>query len=200
MDLPVEAYSVNYQANRKSAIGNRQCLAFVLHRLASLLEHFAVPDKAGARIGGQLKVLRQLEAVRRAGLLTEGAEHTTRRIENELVENFLAARLARHDDFDVHGYDIYAIFRTGQRAKITGDTQRVVRFRVHVQPRGAVKSRRHVRTHRRILLSVNALSRDRVFGRQRTQVEFQGQAESFQKVGHEEAFQLLRKRRFGNGN
>ena len=105
--------------NRQSAIGNS--LAFVLDRLPALFKHFAVPDKAGARIGRQLKVLGQLEAVRRAGLLTEGAEHATRRIENEFIEDLLAARLAGHDDFDVHGNDVDAIFRTGQRAKVTGD-------------------------------------------------------------------------------
>ena len=32
------------------------------------------------------------------------------------------------------------------------------------------------------------------------QIEFQGQPEAFQKIGHEEAFQLLRERWFRNGN
>ena len=157
----------------------RHQLRFVLHRLASLLEHLAVPDKAGARIGGQLKVLGQLETISWAGLLTESAEHAARRIEDELVENFFAPRLAGHDDLDIHGNDVDAIFGTGQRAKITGDAKRVVRFRIHVQPRRAVKTRRHVRANRRILLSVNSLPRNRILGGQRTQIEFQGQAESF---------------------
>src|SRR6266446_965623 len=105
--------------NRSKREPNR--LRLVLNRFSSLLQHLAVPDKAGARIGGQLKVLSQFETISWAGLLTESAEHAARRIEDELVENFLAARLPGHDDFHVHGYDVDAIFGTGQRAQITGD-------------------------------------------------------------------------------
>src|SRR6267143_1853995 len=104
----------------------------VLNRFSALLKHLAVPDKAGARIGGQLKVLGQLETISWAGLLTKSAEHAARCIEDELVENFFAARFAGHHDFDVHGNNVDAIFRTGQRAKITGNAQRVVCFRIHV--------------------------------------------------------------------
>ena len=45
--------------NRQSPIGND--LARVLNRFAALLEHFAIPDEACARIGRQFEVLRQFQ-------------------------------------------------------------------------------------------------------------------------------------------
>src|SRR5258706_14649948 len=96
--------------NRSKRKPNR--LSFVLNCLPALLQHLAVPDKAGARIGGQLKVLSQFETISWAGLLTESAEHAARRIEDELVENFLAARLPGHADFHVHGYIVEPFCRT----------------------------------------------------------------------------------------
>jgi len=44
--------------NRQSPIGN--ALARICHCLSTLLEHFAVPDETGARVGGEFEVLRQL--------------------------------------------------------------------------------------------------------------------------------------------
>src|SRR5437764_6830971 len=55
--------------------GLQTCLCFVLDRLASLLQHLAIPDEAGARVGGEFKVLRQFETRGRARLLAERAEH-----------------------------------------------------------------------------------------------------------------------------
>src|ERR1044072_1467130 len=69
-------------------------LSFELPRLAPLLKHLAVPDEAGARVGGELELLRQLKAGRGASLLTERAEHAARGVEDELVEHLLLARLA----------------------------------------------------------------------------------------------------------
>src|SRR6267143_3807467 len=89
-------------------------LRFVFHSLASLLKHLAVPDEARARISCQLKVLGQLQAVSRASFLAQRAEHATRSVEDKLVENFLAARLAGDDDFDVHRNHVDAIFETNQ--------------------------------------------------------------------------------------
>src|SRR6266699_3301773 len=94
-------------------------LPFVLNRFPALLEHLAVPDESRARISRQLKVLRQLQAVSRASFLAERAEHATRSVKDKLVENFLAARLAGDDDFDVHRNHVDAIFGTGQRAQVT---------------------------------------------------------------------------------
>src|SRR5712691_2277623 len=107
-------------------------LRLVLYGLASLLEHLAVPDESRARISCQLKVLRQLQAVSRASFLAQRAEHATRSVEDKLVENFLAARLAGDDDFDVHWNHVDAIFGTGQRAQVTSNAKRIVRFRIHV--------------------------------------------------------------------
>src|SRR5215472_5341056 len=99
-------------------------LRSILDRLASLLQHLAIPDKAGAGIGRQLKVLRQLETGSRAGLLAKRAEHATRCVEDELIKHLLAARLAGHDDLDVHRNHVDAVLRTSQRAKIARDAKR----------------------------------------------------------------------------
>jgi hypothetical protein len=180
--------------NRQLAIGND--LACVLHRLSPLLEHFAVPHKARARIGGELEVLRQLQTRSGTGFLAERAEHAARSIEDKLVEHFLLTRLARHDDLDVHRDYVDTVFRTGNRAKITGDTKRVVRFRIHVQARRAMKTRRHVGTDFRILLGVNSLARNGVFINERAEIVFQRKREPSDEVDHEEAFELLAKCRF----
>src|SRR6266404_4939104 len=129
--------------NRQLAIGNRQSPC-VLDRLASLLEHLAVPNEAGARIGCQLKVLSQFQARSRAGLLAERTEHAARSVKDKFVEHFFLARLAGDDDLDVHRQYVYAIFRTSNRAKVAGDAKRVVRFRIHVESRRAMETRGHV--------------------------------------------------------
>ena len=106
--------------------------ALVLNGFPPLLEHLSVPDEAGAGVSGQLEILRQLQAISRTCFLTEGAEHTARRVEDELIENFFAARLARNYNLNVHRNDIDTVLRTGQCAQIAGDTKRIVRFRIHV--------------------------------------------------------------------
>src|SRR4051794_31688835 len=107
-----------------------------------LFEHLAVPDKACARVSCQLKFLCQFQARGRASLLAERAEHTARGIEDEFIEHLLAARLARNRNLYVHRDHVYAIFRTGERAQVTGDAERLMRLRVHVESRRAVKTRR----------------------------------------------------------
>src|SRR3954464_9901220 len=87
----------------------------IFYRLASLLEHFAVPDKSRARVRRQLKVLRQLKTVSRTCFLTESAEHAARSIEDKLVQNFFAARFAGNHSFDVHRNYVDTIFRTSKR-------------------------------------------------------------------------------------
>ena len=42
-----------------------ETLTLVLHRLAPLFEHLAIPDESGARVRCQLEVLSQLKAIRR---------------------------------------------------------------------------------------------------------------------------------------
>src|SRR5881397_2108361 len=115
--------------------------AFVFHCLASLLEHLAVPDETRARIGRQLEILRQLKTVSWTSFLAERAEHATRSIEDEFVENFFATRFAGDHHLDVHRNDVDAIFRTRQRAKVAGDAERVVRLGIHVESRRTVKTR-----------------------------------------------------------
>src|ERR1700687_5640663 len=158
---------------------NRLSSSFVLHGFAALLEHLALPNKAGERVGGQLEILRQLETVSRTCLLTERAEHATRSIENEFVQHFLAARLARHHHLNVHGNNVDAIFRTGQRAKVTRDAERIVRLRIHVQTRRAMKARRYIGTNLWILFGVDALPGYRIPVGQGAYAELQRQAEAF---------------------
>src|SRR6266850_373042 len=153
-------------------------LRLVFNCFPALLEHLAVPDKARARVGGQLEILRQLETVSRTGLLTERAEHAARSIENEFVQHFFAARLAGHHYLNVHGNNVDAIFRTGQRAKVTRDAERIVRLRIHVQTRRAMKARRYIGTNFWILFGVDALPGYRIPVGQGAHVELQRQAES----------------------
>src|SRR5919206_3053120 len=150
-------------------------LSFKLARLAPLLKHLAVPDEAGARVGRQFELLRQFKAGRRASLLAERAEHTARGVEDELVEDLLLARLAGDHHLDVHRDDIDAVLGAGQRAEVAGDAEALVRLRVHVQTRGAVEARRHLRTHLRVLLGVDAEAAHRVLVGQRAEVELQRQ-------------------------
>src|SRR5204863_7340627 len=76
-------------------------LRFVFNRFPALFEHFPVPDKSGARIGRQFEILRQFQTISRTCFLAERTEHASRSVENEFVEDFLAARLAGDDDLDV---------------------------------------------------------------------------------------------------
>src|ERR1043165_6762044 len=173
-------------------------LCFKLLRLAPLLQHLSVPDEAGARVGRQLELLRQLQAGRRAGFLAERAEHTARGVEDELVEDFLLARLAGDLDLDVHRDHVDAVFGAGERAEVAGDAQRLVRLRVHVQARRAVEARRDDGPHRRILLGVDAEPLDRVLVRQRAEVVLQRQTPPLNQINQEEALQLLLPTRLRN--
>src|SRR6267142_2149833 len=134
-----------------SSLITHHFLTFVLHRLASLLKHLAIPNKSRARIGRQLKVLCQLETRGRTSFLTESTEHATRRVENEFVQYFLTSRFAGYHDLDVHRQHVYAIFGAGQRTEVAGDAERVMSFGIHVQTRRPVKTRRNVGTNFRIL-------------------------------------------------
>ena len=100
--------------NRQLAIGNAS--ACVLNCLAALFEHFAVPDEASARVSCQFEILRQFQARRRTRFLTKSTEHAARRVEDKLVEHFLASWLAGNDDLDVHRKHVDAVFRAGDRA------------------------------------------------------------------------------------
>src|SRR5439155_5521908 len=156
-----------------------ETLTLVLHRLAPLFEHLAIPDESGARVRCQLEVLRQLKAIRRTSFLTQSAKHAARSIEDELVENFFAARLTCNDNFDVHRDHVDAIFGTSKRAKITSDAKGLVGFRIHIEPRRSMKSRRDIRTNLRVLLSVDSLPCHSVLVRKGAHVELQRNAQSF---------------------
>src|SRR5205085_1633590 len=173
-------------------------LGFVLDRLAPLFQHLAIPDEAGARVGGEFKVLRQLKTCRRASLLTERAEHAARGVEDKLVEYLLLAPLAGDHDLYVHRDHVNAIFRTGERAEVAGDAERLVRLRVHVQPRRAMKTRRDFGAHLRILLRVDALARHRILVSQRAEVELERQLEAANQINEKETFQFIFPRQLWN--
>lgn len=110
-----------------------------------------IPDRALARIRGHLEVLRELEAVGRAGVLAEPAEHAARSVVCEVGQHFSAGRvIAMPADDD-------QIFRAGQRAQVTRNAQRLARFRIHVQARRASVSLRDHRALKRILLRIDVL-------------------------------------------
>src|SRR5215218_5572642 len=166
-------------------------LRFKLPRLAPLLQHLAVPDEARARVGRELELLRELKAGGGARLLAERAEHAARGVEDELVEHLLLARLARDRDLDVHRDNVYAVLRARERAEVASDAQRLVRLRVHVEPRSAVPARRDLRADGRVLLGVDAEAAHGVLVRERAEVELQRQPHPLHHVREEEAPELL---------
>jgi len=106
-------------------------LARVSRRRGAFFQAVPVPNRALARIGSHFEILSELEAVGRAGILAESAEHAARSVVSEVGQHLAAcgviAMPADHDQ----------IFRAGQRAQIAGDAQRLARFRIHVQARRA---------------------------------------------------------------
>ena len=110
-----------------------------------------VPDRALAGVGCHLEVLREFEAVGRASVLAEPAEHAARSVVGEIGQHFAARRVITMPT------DNYQIFRAGQRAQVARDAKRLARFRIHVQARRAAVSLRDHRALQRILLRINVL-------------------------------------------
>lgn len=110
-----------------------------------------IPDRTLARIGRHLKILRQFEAIGRAGILAKSAEHAARSVVGKISQNFPAggviAMPADHDQ----------IFRAGQRAQVARNAQRLARLRIHVQSRRAAVPLRNHRPLQRILLRIDVL-------------------------------------------
>src|SRR6266566_3655789 len=117
-----------WKMDQKTKTQNRTS-RFVLNCFPSLLQHLAVPHESCARVGCQLEILRQLQAISRTCFLTQRAEHAARRVD---------------DDFDIHRNYVDTVFRTCERAEVACDAECVVRLRIHIQPRRAVKTRRDV--------------------------------------------------------
>src|ERR1700688_3558769 len=94
-------------ALRKSP--DRKSLARVSRWRGAFFQAMAVPDRALARVGCHLEVLRGLEAVGRASVLAKAAEHAARGVVGEVGQHFAASRViampADHDQ----------VFRAGQR-------------------------------------------------------------------------------------
>src|SRR5437016_10824804 len=120
-----------WKMDRKTSTQNRTS-RFVFHCLAALLEHLAVPHESCARVGCQLEILRQLQAISRTCFLTQRAEHAARRVEDEFVEHLFAPRFAGDDDFDIHRNYVDTVFRTCERAEVACDAECVVRLRIHI--------------------------------------------------------------------
>src|SRR2546423_14781139 len=145
----------------------------VFNRLAPLLEHPAIPNESRARVGCQLKILRQLEAISGTRFLAQRAKHAARSVKDEFIENFLATGFARNNDFHVHRNHVDAIFRTRERAQVARDAKRVMRLRIHVQARRTMKPWRDIGSHFRILLGVDSLPGYCVSRSQRTDIKAQ---------------------------
>ena len=56
----------------------------IQHRRGAFFQAMPVPDRALARIRSHLEILRELEAIGRAGILAKPAEHAARSIIREM--------------------------------------------------------------------------------------------------------------------
>ncbi len=133
---------------RQPRTGGMVLLA-IYRGLRTFFERLHVPDHALACVVRKLEILRQLERIRRTGILAQAAKHATAKIVGEGHE-FLAPRLlvalARHHD---------QIFRARNSAQVARDTKCLVGIRVNVQAWSAPVSFRHLRPFQRILLGVD---------------------------------------------
>jgi len=108
-----------------------------------------IPDRAFARVGGHLKILGQFQAIGRAGIFAQTAEHATGSVVGKRGQHFAPSGIVAVPPDDDQ------IFRAGQSAEIAGDTKSFAGFRVHIQARRAAIPFRHHRALLRILLGIN---------------------------------------------
>ncbi len=121
----------------------------VMRRSRTDFEAMAVPDRAFAAVGGQLEILGEFEAVGRASVFAESAEHAAGEVVGEGGQDF-ATR-----DIIALPADDDEIFRAGQGAEIARYAKRFAGFGVDIEARGAAISLSHHRPLERILLGVN---------------------------------------------
>ena len=137
----------------------------------ALLKHLARKDRSFTGVERQFEVLRELECIGRASILTQSAIHAAAEVVGE-VRQLLAARdriaLAADDD---------QLLGTSQSAEIAGDAQSLVCLGIDVETRSAAKALGNLRSLKRILLGVSLLWRLRA----------KSYAESLQKIQEREA-------------
>ena len=126
------------------------------------LKAMPVPDCAFARVGSHFKILRQLEAVGRAGVLTESAEHAARSVICKVREHLASCRIIAMPSNDDQ------ILRAGQSTQIAGDAKRLAGLRIHIQARRAAIPLRDHGALQRILLRIDVLRILRTEGQDQT--------------------------------
>ena len=116
-----------------------------------LLQPVTVPDGSFAGVISHFEILRQLQRIRRTGILAQPAEHAPRGVIGEVRQHFSARRIvalpSHHDE----------IFRASQRAQIAANAQRFAGLRIVIQTRRAAVALRHHRALERVLLGHNFL-------------------------------------------
>ena len=121
-----------------------------------------VPNCAFARVGGHFKILRELQTVSGASVLTKSAKHAARGVVGECRQD-LAPRgvvaLPANDD---------QVLRAGQRTKIASNAQRLAGFRVDIEPGRAAIALGNHRSFQGILLGIDVLWVLRAEGEQQT--------------------------------
>ena len=70
--------------------GPARCLSRVMRRSGAYFQAMAIPNGAFARILGQLKILREFEAIGGANVLAQAAEHAARSIVDKSGEHLAA--------------------------------------------------------------------------------------------------------------
>jgi hypothetical protein len=113
----------------------------------------AVPDGAFTGVIGHLEVLGQLEAVCRAGIFAEAAEHAARSVVSEIGENFSARGVVTKPA------DNDEVFRACESAQIASDAERFAGLGIHVEARRAAVPLGHHGALERVLLGVNIFGR-----------------------------------------
>ncbi len=129
----------------------KDLLPLVRCGLRPFFQRLAIPDKSVARVAGQFKILREFERVSWTRIFAQPAEHAAAQVVGK-VREFLAAGF-----FVAFAGDHNQVFRTRQRAQITGDAHRFVGIWVDVQARRASETLGHLRPLQRILLGIDFL-------------------------------------------
>ena len=123
----------------------------VSRRSRSLLEPMPVPDCAFTRVGGHFEILRELQTIGRASVLTKSAKHAARGVVCECRQDLTSrgvVALPANDD---------QIFRAGQRTKIASNAQRLAGFWIDIEAGRAAIALRNHRPFQGILLSIDVL-------------------------------------------
>src|SRR5579864_7184518 len=97
-------------------------LTGIVRRRGAHFQAVTIPNRTLAAVACHFKILRELEAISRAGILAETAEHAARRVISKRSEHFATSGVvAQPADYD-------QVLRASQGAEIAGNTQRLARL------------------------------------------------------------------------